>query len=64
MRKYDQITNRKYVITGTLYRSNKRFEPIYTDTPWHYNIWNGSVWKLVADENGIKHRKLVKRIFN
>lgn len=47
-----------YIITGILY-NGRRFEPIHTTTPWHYNIWNGNVWKLV---NG--KRKLVKRIIN
>ena len=64
MFKSDQQTNRKYVITGVLYRSEKRFKPIYTDTPQHYNIWKGTVWKLVEDENGIKHRKKMYDIFN
>lgn len=49
----------KYVITGTL-RNGRRFKPIYTDTPWHYNIWCGTVWRL--DETG--KRKMVKRVYN
>lgn len=48
----------KYVITG-IDRSGRRFKPIYTDTPWHYNIWRGTVWKIV---NG--KRKKVKEIYN
>jgi hypothetical protein len=48
----------KYVITGTD-RSGKRFKPIHTDTPQHYNIWNGTLWKV---ENG--KRKKVKEYFN
>ena len=35
----------KYVITG-IDKSGKRFKPIYTNTPQHYNIWNGTCWKL------------------
>lgn len=49
----------KFVITGTL-RNGRRFAPIYTDTPWHYNIWCGTIWELM--ENG-KRRK-VKSIWN
>jgi hypothetical protein len=48
-----------YVITGILY-NGKRFKPIHTYTPQHYNIWNGSIWQLLS--NG--KRKLVKRIYN
>ena len=48
----------KYVITGVL-RNGRRFNPINTDTPQHYNIWRGTIWKLV---NG--KRKLVVRIWN
>jgi hypothetical protein len=36
----------KYVITGVLV-SSKRFKPIHTTTPQHYNIWKGTLWKLV-----------------
>ena len=46
---------RDYVITG-IDRSGKRFKPIHTDTPQHYNIWRGSIWKVVNNK-----RKLVKR---
>ena len=49
----------EYVITGTL-RSGRRFPPIHTTTPQHYNIWKGSLWKIV---DGGK-RKLVKRYYN
>lgn len=38
----------KYVITGTD-RSGKRFKPIHTDTPQHYNIWRGTVWEVLPD---------------
>ena len=47
------------VITGTL-RNGKRFQPIYTETPQHYNIYNGTVWELLP--NG--KRKLWYRINN
>lgn len=46
----------KYVITGKD-KSNKRFAPITTTTPQHYNIWSGSLWKIL--DNG--KRKLIKR---
>lgn len=37
-----------YVITGIL-KNGKRFKPIYTLTPQHYNIWRGTVWFINAD---------------
>lgn len=49
----------KYVITGTL-KDGKRFAPIYTDIPQHYNIWKGTLWEIL--ENG--KRKKVKEYFN
>ena len=64
MFKIDQLTNKKYVITGRYYNSNKYFSAIYTDTPQHYNIWNGTIWELVVDQHGIKHRKKLVRIYN
>ena len=48
----------KYTITGIL-KNGKRFAPIHTNTPWHYNIWCGSIWK-----NYGKHRKLITKIWN
>lgn len=48
-----------YVITG-VDRSGKRFAPIHTTTPQHYNIWKGTLWMVLA--NG-KRRK-VKEYFN
>lgn len=48
----------KYVIKGTL-KSGKRFDPIYTDTPWHYNIWKGTIWEIVKGK-----RKIIKLIIN
>lgn len=50
---------KKYVITGTG-RNGKRFDPIHTNTPQHYNIYKGSLWEL--KENG--KRKLIKRYYN
>ena len=47
-----------YVITGIL-RNGKRFKPIHTDTPQHYNIWRGTIWRIVDNK-----RKLLKRINN
>lgn len=35
----------KYVITGTL-KNGKRFAPIHTDNPQHYNIWRGTLWRI------------------
>ncbi len=49
----------KYVITG-VDRSGKRFKPIHTDTPWHYNIWQGTIWRKMEDGK----RKKVKEIWN
>jgi hypothetical protein len=51
--------NTAYVITGTD-RAGKRFQPIHTNTPQHYNIWKGTLWKKA--ENG--KRKKVKEYFN
>lgn len=50
--------NKTYVITGVL-RNGRRFTPITTATPWHYNIWQGTIW-LIEDGK----RKLIKRIIN
>jgi hypothetical protein len=47
-----------YVITGKD-RSGKRFEPIYTKTPQHYNIWNGTLWYQKEGK-----RKKIKEYFN
>jgi len=47
----------KYVITG-VDKSGKRFKPIHTDTPQHYNIWQGTIWEL---DNG-KRKKVVNII--
>jgi hypothetical protein len=41
------------VITGTL-KNGKRFDPIYTLTPQHYNIWKGTVWCI--DKNGKRYK--------
>lgn len=38
------ISERKYKITGHL-EDGKQFSPIFTDTPQHYNIWSGTLWK-------------------
>lgn len=44
-----------FLITGT----DKNGNPfkIHTETPWHYNIWKGTIWKLIEGK-----KKLVKRI--
>ena len=48
----------QYVITG-IDRYGKRFR-IHTDTPQHYNIWKGTLWKIL--ENG--KRKKILTYFN
>lgn len=45
-----------YVITGRD-KEGKQFEPIYTTTPQHYNIWVGTLWKLVDGR-----RKLIRHL--
>lgn len=38
----------KFIVTGRLYRSNKRFSIIYSDY-WianSINLWNSSVWGI------------------
>lgn len=45
----------KYVITG-VDRNNKRFAPIRTNTPQHYNIWRGTLWEIV---DGKRKRVLI-----
>lgn len=52
------MSNTTFVITGYDV-NNKRFNPIYTNTPQHYNIYRGNIWKII---NG--RRKLIKRIYN
>lgn len=49
----------KYVITGTL-KNGKRFDPIHTSIPQHYNIWKGTLWKLNEDGK----RTFVKSYYN
>lgn len=49
----------KYTITG-IDRNGKRFAPINTNTPQHYNIYCGTIWQQL--ENG-KRKKLIE-IFN
>lgn len=48
-----------YVITGTL-RNGKRFNPIFTNTPEHYNIYRGTVWYVYPDGT----RKKQYEVFN
>ena len=57
-KQYESITSAKYVITGVL-KDGKRFKPIYTDIPQHYNIWQGTLWQLVDGK-----RKKVKDYIN
>lgn len=49
----------KYIITGKL-KNGRRFTPIHTDTPWHYNIWKGTLWKISEDGK----RKRVTTYYN
>jgi len=44
----------QYVITG-ITKNGKRFKPIRTETPQHYNIWKGTIWVILS--NG-KRKKL------
>jgi hypothetical protein len=56
--RHTELSTEKYVITGIL-TNGKRFKPIHTTTPQHYNIWNGSIWQIIDGK-----RKLIKRIYN
>lgn len=47
-----------YVITGIL-KNGRRFTPIHTNTPQHYNIWKGTIWVIRKDTG---KRKVIKRI--
>ena len=49
----------KYIITGTL-KNGRRFSPIHTDTPWHYNIWRGTLWEKLDNDK----RRRVKTYYN
>lgn len=51
----------KFIVTGLLYNSNKRFKSVYSNL-FHalsINLWNGSVW-LERDNK----RTLIKRVYN
>jgi len=51
----------KYTITGKD-KSGKRFT-INTDTPQHYNIWQGTLWinsNEISKKTGIPKRKRIK----
>lgn len=56
----------KLIVTGKLYRSNKRFVSTYTANEEGFkaammiNLWNGSVWGLLNTGK----RKLLKRVNN
>lgn len=63
-----EYTINKIIITGKLYRSNKRFKSVYDAdyesfnlAMYHTNLWNGSVWGIDA-ETGKRH--LLKRVKN
>ena len=44
-----------YIITGVS-KNRKRFSPILTNNPHHYNIWRGTLWRkdLQGKRNKIK----------
>ena len=54
-----RLNTHAYCITGIL-KNGKRFKPIHTITPQHYNIWRGTIWRI--DSEG--KRKLVTQIYN
>lgn len=37
-----------FIITGVL-RNGRRFKPIHTKTPQHYNIWKGTIWIVLPN---------------
>jgi hypothetical protein len=51
-----------FIVTGQLYKSNKRFRDVYSSwmPAMSINLWRGSVW---AELNNGK-RKLLKRVWN
>lgn len=49
----------RFVITG-VDRKGRRFKPIHTNTPQHYNIWKGTIWEKVSEHK----RKKVREIWN
>jgi hypothetical protein len=49
-----------YIWTGVDVRG-RRFTPIRTKTPQHYNIYKGSLWKEVIIDNKIR-KKLIKTV--
>lgn len=42
------MPHRNYKITG-VDAKGKRFKPIYTNFPRHFNIFRGTVWRLLPD---------------
>ena len=42
------LPHRNYKITG-VDRHGRRFKPIYTNFPRHFNIFRGTVWRLLPD---------------
>ena len=51
----------KYTITGKL-RNGRRFAPIHTDTYWHYNIWQGTIWENLKDDPDGRKRKRINTV--
>jgi hypothetical protein len=59
--KVDDFT--KFVVTGRLYNSNKRFKHVYSDwrTANMINLWNGSVWGILKSTG---KRVRLKTVYN
>ena len=53
----------KYMITG-VDKQLRRFNPIRTDTPQHYNIYRGTVWELLKNDPKGRKRKILYTIWN
>lgn len=54
-----QNNGKRYLITGKDV-NGKRFR-IFTRTPWHYNIYQGSIWSIDKNDKKIK---LIERVYN
>lgn len=49
-----------FIITG-VDKSGKRFDPIHTDSPEHYNIWKGTLWRM--NNNGKRTMAIIYSIY-
>jgi len=54
-----QNNGKRYLITGKD-RAGKRFK-IFTRTPYNYNIYQGSIWRIDKNDKKIK---LIERVYN